>query len=250
MKRGVLTFGTIKSDDYDIYISGSGTHNAPREDVELIEIPGRNGDLLIRKKRFKNVEVKYPAFTFAKSAEEYAEKIREIRNALKSLKGYQRLSDTYHPDEFRMASFTAEIVTSDIAALKAGSFDLVFNCKPQRFLTEGETEIELSNTSGAAKSFNIVNPSRFPSKPLIKVTGYGTLGIGDYNIIISGTADQVLYIDCDIMDAYSVSSGIMTSQNSKVTTGADYPELVGGDNGIQLPATITNLVITPRWWVI
>ena len=250
MKRGVFTFGTIKSDDYDIYISGSGTHNAPREDVERIEVPGRNGDLLIRKNRFLNVDVRYPAFTFAKSPGGYAEKIREIRNALKSQTGYQRLSDTYHPDEFRIASFTAEISTSDTAVLKAGSFDLVFNCKPQRFLTEGESEIELSNTSGAAKTFNIVNPSRFPSKPLIKVTGYGTLGIGDYNIIISGTAGQVLYIDCDIMDAYSISSNIMTSQNSKVTTGPDYPELVGGDNGIQMPATITNLVITPRWWVI
>ena len=250
MKRGVFTFGNIKSDDYDIYISGSGTHNAPEEDVERVEIPGRSGELLIRKNRFKNVEVRYPAFTFAPNEEAYAEKIREIRNALKSQIGYQRLQDTYHPDEFRMAAFTSAIAVSDRATLRVGSFDLVFNCKPQRFLVEGENEVEFSNTGGSASTFKIINPSRFPSKPLMKVTGYGTLGIGDYSIVISGTAGQVLYIDCDAMDCYSVSGGAMTSQNSKITTGPDYPELVGGDNEIQVPATITNLVITPRWWVI
>lgn len=250
MKRGVFTFGNIKSDDYDIYISGTGTDNAPEEDVERVEIPGRNGELLIPKKRFKNVEHKYPAFTFAPSREGYAEKIREIRNALKSQSGYQRLQDTYHPDEFRMAAFTAAISVDDRDTLKAGSFDLVFNCKPQRFLVVGEIEHEFSNTGGSAAGFSIVNPSRCPSKPLIKVTGYGTLGVGDYNIVISGTAEQVLYIDCDVMDCYSISGGAKTSQNSKVTTGSDFPELVGGDNEIQVPATITNLVITPRWWVI
>ena len=250
MRRGVFTFGEIKSDNYDIYISGSGTHNAPEEAVERIEIPGRNGDLLIRKNRFLNVEVKYPAFTFAKDAEGYAEKIREIRNALKSQKGYCRLQDTYHPDEFRMASFTAAIETTDTAVLRAGSFDLIFNCKPQRFLTLGEEEIEFSNTGGSAATFNIINPSRFPSKPLIKVTGYGTLQIGDYTVVISGTASQVLYIDCDVMDAYSISSGTMTSKNSKIQTASGFPELVGGDNEIQVPSTITALVITPRWWVI
>ena len=250
MRRGVFTFGEIRSDNYDIYISGSGTHNAPEEDVERIEIPGRNGDLLIRKNRFLNVEVKYPAFTFAKDAEGYALKIREIRNALKSQKGYCRLQDTYHPDEYRIASFTAAIETADTAVLRAGSFDLIFNCKPQRFLTLGEEEIEFSNSSGSTATYNIINPSRFPSKPLIKVTGYGTLGIGNQSITISGTAGQVLYIDCDVMECYSISGGAKTSQNSKLTTGPDYPELVGGDNGIQMPSTITNLVITPRWWVI
>ena len=250
MKRGVFTFGSIKSDDYDIYISGSGTHNAPEEDVSRIEIPGRNGDLLIRKNRFKNIEVVYPAFTFASNAEGYAEKIREIRNALKSQTGYQRLQDTYHPDEFRMASFIAAIETSDTAVLRAGSFDLAFDCKPQRFLLEGENEIEYSNTGGSTANYKIVNPSRFPSKPLLKVTGYGTLGIGSYNIAITGTAGQVLYIDCDIMECYSSTGGILTPQNGKITVSAGFPELVGGDNNIQMPSTITALTITPRWWVI
>lgn len=250
MKRGVFTFGKIRSDIFDIYISGSGTHNAPEEDVELIEIPGRNGDLLIRHNRFRNIEVKYPAFTFDRTPEGYADKIREIRNALKSQSGYQRLQDTYHPDEFRMATFTAAIETDDTTILRAGSFEILFNCKPQRFLLSGEKEIELTNDSGASKSWTITNPSRFPSKPLIKVTGYGTMQIGEHQVVISGTGSQVLYIDCDVMDCYQIVSGVKTSKNNKISTGSGYPELAGGDNQIQVPSTITNLVITPRWWVI
>ena len=45
-----------------IYISGSGTFNAPEMDITTVEIPGRNGDLTISNNRFRNITVEYPAF--------------------------------------------------------------------------------------------------------------------------------------------------------------------------------------------
>ena len=243
MSRGVFTFGSIKSDDYDIYISGSGTHNAPAEDIERIEIPGKNGDLLIRKNRFKNIDVKYPAFTFAANEEGYAENIRKIRNILKSQVGYQRLQDTYHPDEFRMASFTAAIETSDTSILRAGKFDLIFNCKPQRFLVSGETLMSIASGKG------ITNPTPFNSKPLIHLVGYGQASIGSYVFTINGSTSIDMYIDCEMMEAYSVSGGIITSRNSLLAASA-FPELVPGVSGITYAGTITTFEIVPRWWII
>ena len=42
-----LTFGGICSADYDIYITGEAVYNAPARNVEMIDVPGRNGQLLI-----------------------------------------------------------------------------------------------------------------------------------------------------------------------------------------------------------
>ena len=38
-----ITFGGVNSADYGIYIGGEGVFNAPKREVEMIEIPGRNG---------------------------------------------------------------------------------------------------------------------------------------------------------------------------------------------------------------
>ena len=55
-------FDGKNSRDYGIYISGSGTFNAPEMDITTVEIPGRNGDLTISNNRFRNITVEYPAF--------------------------------------------------------------------------------------------------------------------------------------------------------------------------------------------
>ena len=58
----VFYFGGKCSRDFGIYISGSGTFNAPERDVEPIEIPGRNGALIVSNNRFRNIIIPYPAF--------------------------------------------------------------------------------------------------------------------------------------------------------------------------------------------
>ena len=45
-------FDGKNSRDYGIYISGSGTFNAPEMDITTVEIPGRNGDLTISNNGF------------------------------------------------------------------------------------------------------------------------------------------------------------------------------------------------------
>ena len=38
-----LVFDGVDSRDYGIYITGDAVFNSPERDVEMIEIPGRNG---------------------------------------------------------------------------------------------------------------------------------------------------------------------------------------------------------------
>ena len=139
MTRNSIIFGGINSADYNVWISGSSAFSAPERDVEFVSVPGRNGDLLIDNGRWNNIKLTYPAFI----PKGFDDLVDDFRTEIMKLRGYQRLEDTYHPDEYRLASFNYGLNPKNISAfLRTGEFDLTFNCKPQRFLKIGETPLQ------------------------------------------------------------------------------------------------------------
>lgn len=170
-----LDFDGESSRDYGIYITGAAVYNAPERDVEMISIPGRNGAFALDKGRFENIEVSYPAGIFADTETDFAEAISDFRNYLCSRKGYVRLTDEYNPNEFRMAVYKSGLEVSP-DQLKAGEFNIVFDCMPQRYVTSGETTITVADGQ------TITNPTRFDSQPMLEVKGYGTIAFNGYDI--------------------------------------------------------------------
>ena len=232
--RNYFTIGTTPSTTYGVYISGQGTFSAPRREYNMIPIPGRNGDLVGNEKRFENLELTYPAFIYTN----FKTNLRNLRNFLLSLVGYQRLTDTYHTDEFRLALFEGPFEPDVEPKNNAGQFELVFNCKPQRFLLSGELTTTLTADG------TISNPTLFDSQPLLRVYGTGQLGINSDTITIS-VADTYTDIDCEMMDCYKGT----TNKNSYVSfSGNNFPVLKPGTNNIDLGTGITKVEITPRWW--
>lgn len=175
-----LTFGGIDSADYGVYINGEGVYNAPEKDVEMITIPGRNGSFAFDRGRFNNIEVSYPAGAGDSSQPDFAQRVRNLRNALASKIGYQRLEDDYNPDEYRMGVFKSGLEVSPAHYGTAGEFDVVFDCKPQRFLKSGETEVSVANNG------TITNPTEFDSQPLLAVVGSGEMTVNGYKISLEG----------------------------------------------------------------
>lgn len=238
-----IVFGGVDSRDYGIYISGEGVFNAPEKDVEAISVPGRNGDLLIDRGRFLNIQVTYPGFNYESDLSTFAARLRAFRSALASQVGYQTLEDSFHPDEFRMATFRSGLDINPVMYNTASKFDIVFDCKPQRFLTSGEEEITV--TSGDT----LTNPSPFESLPLIEVTGTGTLTVGDVVITIDGEAGQVITLDSDMMEAYAEEGGAIVPKNDLITiNGNEFPKL-DEETGITYTG-LTSVKVTPRWWTI
>ena len=141
-----FVFDGERSSDLDTYIAGEGTFNAPERVYTMQNIPGRNGQIALDEGRFENYELKYPAFIFTSAGADFRRKISDLRNALLSKKGYKRLTDTYHPDEYRLAIYREGLETKPVQYNRAGEFDLVFDCKPQRFLLEGEVPISYPKT--------------------------------------------------------------------------------------------------------
>lgn len=172
-----LTFDGRSSSEFGVYITGDAVYNAAERDVEFVDIPGRNGAYAIDNGRFNNIQITYPAGMFANNETDFAEAISNFRNWLCSRKGYVRLSDDYNPDEYRLAVYRTGLEVEP-AQLKAGEFSITFDCKPQRFLTSGETEQTI--TSGGT----VTNPTLFESKPMLLVEGYGDIDIDGQQIVV------------------------------------------------------------------
>ena len=208
-----LRFGGIDTKGFDVFISGDAVYNSPSRDVEMFEIPGRNGAFALDKGRFSNIQLSYPSGIGTKNEAEFREKIEGLRNALSSKVGYQRLEDDYHGEEFRMAVYKGGLDVNP-TMLKAGKFDIVFDCKPQRFLKSGE--IEQSVTSGDT----ITNPTLFESHPLLLVDGYGDININDDVISIQRGA---------VMGETILKNGATQSGGTRMTADLDSNNYLQGD---------------------
>ena len=173
-----LTFDGVTAASFGVQVLGRGTFNAPEREVEMINIPGRNGAFALDKGRFENIEVTYPATIVASDTDEFIEAMSDFRNFLCSHKGYVRLEDDYNPDEYRLAVYRSGLEV-DAEALRAGEFDITFDCKPQRYLKSGENAISVD--SGDV----ISNPTLFASSPMLEVEGHGTIEFNGFDITIN-----------------------------------------------------------------
>lgn len=228
-----LTYDGKNLRDYGVYVNGTYTFSAPQRNITKVVIPGRNGTLTIDNKRFENIEVSYDAFIIR----EFAENIEGLRNYLSTAAGYRRLEETYHPDEFRLARFVSGLNVTATPLMREGNFTLKFDCMPQRFLKSGEIPVEYT-TAGS-----IFNPTLQQAKPMLRVWGNGTVGIGSATLTIANTTNYT-DIDCESMDAYYGA----TNRNSNIS--GTFPVLEPGANGVALGGSVTKVQITPRWWVL
>ena len=167
-----FTFDGESSGDYGVYITGTGVFNAPERSVEMVEIAGRNGSFALDKGKFENIEVTYRVGIVDDSEADFADRVSDFRNWLCSKVGYCRLEDEYNPNEYRMAVYASGMeLEHDL--LIAGEAEITFNCKPQRWLTSGETDVSVADGG------TIDNPTLFEASPLLMVWGYGNININD-----------------------------------------------------------------------
>ena len=243
-----FTFGNVNSADFGVGISGSGTFMKPKRRVQKFTVPGRSGDLVIDEGAYDNVEVTYPAFI----ARGFEHKYHDFIDAMLAVEGYARLEDTYDDRHFRNAMFI-EAPEPDVGTLnRSGKFELVFDCKPQRWLKSGEDAKTLAFPS-ASSTVTINNPTRHIAKPLIYIPEKGktlTIVSGGVEYILrlsSSSASDAVYVDCESEECYLNG----TSLNADVTVDWDvgFPRLFPGDTRFTCSASsILNFKCYPKWW--
>ena len=225
-----FSFNNQSSANFGLYVSGKDIYSAPAYDQQFVSVPGRNGDVIIDNGRYNNIDVSYTCY-----CKDLSSNIKNIKQWL-CKPGYFKLTDTYDPSYFRYASFASKLKVDELLK-NVGKADIVFNCKPFRYSTAGQTKI--TKTS----SWTLNNPESFPALPYIKITGSGavTLNIGSKAYSFT-SIPTYLEIDSELMCCYKGS----TLYNNRINF-TEFPVLQPGNSSISWTGTVTKVEIIPNW---
>lgn len=234
-----FNFGGVSSREYGVGISGSGTFDAPERDVEVIDIPGRNGAIIQDNGRFNNIDVTYPAWMHR----DFDEWFPRFKSAMQQFTGYQILTDEYDTEHFREAIFTGAMQPYTGVYNKSGKFDVVFNCKPQRFLFSGAKELTFLPVTGTQTGAMVSGIEVTPGTRL-KVSG---------RFQSSGTVTVIYYNSSSTAIKTETATGSVISYSGTVpanaaTASVEYPVdfvtyVTINNNGVETCYTDTGLVL-------
>ena len=205
----------------------------PIYDAETI--PGRNGDLIFETGSFENRSGNADCYLLQKNA---YNAVGAANRFLLGKRGYRRLQTSDDPGHYWMAIVENGVSIENIKNVLF-PFEIGFDCKPQRFLIDGEKTLEFERDSV------IVNQYGFASLPKITIygTGAGKLFISGKEIVIKENPTGVLVLDSETQNAYD-----NTGNMNRAIYAPEFPTLISGENEISYVGDIDKIDIMPRWW--
>lgn len=242
--KDFFVFDGVSSREFGINLYDLETDNMPERIYKTATVAGRDGDVILDNGRYDNIEHGYDCIIY----ENTKQMLAKFRGFLASRKGFLRLEDSFHDDEFYMARFDSPLNVTLSRERDMAKFSLYFTRKPQRFLKSGEEVLQYSDRQTQVGQITdyYSNVHRLPSKPLLKIEGYGTLRLfgNKVSTVVLGeeNADEPVFVDYDSMEIYTESE-----------------QEVSIDRFVEIPAsndmffvtystTITDVEIIPRWY--
>lgn len=244
---GVITFNGVSSESLGIKVWTFPQYEVPEKEIQMIHIPGRNGDIVVDHDSYKNVERSYQ-LSFYDKTKTYVELANTVSKWLHSANGYAILEDTYEPDYYRMACYHEENTYSNVLN-QAVTCSITFSCKPQRYLKSGAQAVTISGTG------TITNPEMQISNPeiTINLSGNGTVVIGDTTITVDRktTGATKIIVDSEMQDVYYMSGQTIKNGNSLVSfTNRKFPTLNSGTTTIRTTGGVSSVEVKPKWWTL
>ncbi len=202
---------------------------APEERIEEIEIPGRNGVLVVSENLYNAISIRVE-FNFMSKSNEWAETYRKAKRWL-SGSGELWFSDDH---EVYYKVLYCKVTGTERTSRRIGNFTAEFVCDPYTYYKSGKNEIELESV--------IYNPG-VTCEPAYRITGEGlcTLTINGYEF--TANVGQEIIIDTNRMISYKNDGQML---NTDVT--GDYAKLWlnPGDNSLSVTDGFL-AYITPEW---
>lgn len=227
----MITWHGISSDDVGVRVEHYPSIPIPVRRQMQVQVPGRNGAILISEPTFDNVLLNYDIYIT-----ESANVTVVTRAVLEWLlvEGYQELTDSYDTGITRLAYFDTSDPIDSIWN-RFGRVTLTFNAKPQRYITTAMTATAVSSGD------TLDNPTMNDAKPLIVCHGTGTGQLTVGNDVID-LADSEIVLDSENMQAYYDG----TNMNNQMA--GEFPVLSPGSTGISWSGGISSVEVAPRWF--
>jgi phage-related protein len=239
------------SRDYGLFIKDKTAFDRPSRNIDLIPIPGRDGNLIIDNGGYQNLNVKYNMRLVVDNitGDEQADFEAFYNRAavfLNQTADYYKLKDSYNPTFYRKACLTSAIATKQLNPLIA-DFDVTFSCKPYKYYLSGEEKI----TVDTPPPETIVNKTNATSLPLFRVYSnytYNPQVETTHRFYVNGKAYVIKNINNYVdIDSYMMNVFKGSKPKNNNYESLDFPAFKPGNNTVQISSGVSKIEIIPRW---
>ena len=226
----------VRCTAYGIHVTELPPVTVPEERVTFTDVPGLSGSLTT----LEGENVYRDLTMTARCVIPDESRLPEITGWLR---GGGQVTFANRPGGFYKARITNQIPFERIVRGRPNrEFVVNFRCQPFWYV-QGTSDLVVT-TSGT----RITNPGTVTSAPVIAVQGSGnvSLMIGAQLVMLNGLVSGTpIILDTVLQEAYSVTNGLTTSQNSKMT--GDFFLLQPGYSTVSWSGSVTKVTITPHW---
>lgn len=218
-----FVFKNRDSREFDIIVNELPPHQTVDDEVEYVEVPGRDGYLTVTTDRKPSLEKQIVISIYDDT---------NICDIKEWLNGSGELILSNDADVFYNARIQTIRDFEEVS--KYGPSSFTFKCQPYGYLYSGDDTLIIDS-----KNTILINQYA-ESKPIIKVVGSG---VGDVTInnkkIIIDNIDSSIVIDSELEESYSGTQEAFFK--------GDYPVFINGENAITWSGGVTRLEVIPRW---
>jgi predicted phage tail component-like protein len=230
-------FNGNNSKEFNMYINAELTLSSSQPDYSTIEVPGRDGDLILPNNRYKSFS-QTVSVIFLGGYNDTMSKIEQVRRWLLSDTEFHDFKLSSDPDyTYRAAylgNFEIKKATDELSA------DLSFEMMPYKYLNSGLGSQTISSGT------TLTNSGSIPALPLLKITCSGdiTVSLGSQTLSLKGV-DTGIILDCESQLCTSLDG--TRTQFDKLYS--DFPNLPVGNTKISWSGAVSDFEIAPRWKV-
>lgn len=239
---GDFIFNGVSAGFMGLRVERIPRQHSPRKNITTYDIPGGQ-PLTHWDGTWANFQQSYECWFKSPLVGRQARRIKEWLHAAPA---NSRLEDTYDDEVYHLATYAGGGDIENILE-RYGRFVVTFDCNARAYLKSADVVRPITGTD------LINNPSPFPAKPLIEVTGSvsGLLTIGDRNITIRfpGMETQTMRIDCELQEAWDITDGGEESRNDWITW-SEPPVLRPGATVVKITGGIESAKIWTRSYVV
>lgn len=227
-------FNNKNASELGVYAISRPAIVSPERNVQLIEVPGRNGSVTLDDETYKDIEIDINCNFKVKKADDFGRRTRMIKSWLNS-KTDNRLIFNDDLDFCRLVKKTT-ISKIERQSKYIGTFEINFVCAPFEFLLDGFNEHSLEECK--------VNPYD-TSKPIYHFIGEGMAHLEVNGNYININVGQNAYVDTELQLTYNGNGDIV---NTDLNGNYEKLYLKSGENDLLLESKNgVQVQVKPRW---
>ena len=231
----MFTYKEKRSKDMNLRVLNDVTFSSPTRDVRVMQVPGRNGDLIMDNGRFESVIRSIPCRLEAPKGENVEQLINQINNWLIDDGGFHEFRWDNDPEFKYLARVESDVVSRRMLS-RFGRVVIDFRLHPIKYLESSLEARQITNGTNVVNQFNV------DAKPLIRIIGGGniTINIGGRTLVLQEISGGCI-IDSETQTITTLDGSVTLFDRMY----SPFPVLQSGNNVISFPSNI-QVFITPR----